>query len=283
MTIPTYIQQILSAIEGTPDELKELHLELTDYLQDKQSTYLKKGLSEEQATQQTMATFGDPKKIGSDLAQTLFPQRKWFLNLMLWLSILSFMIALLFSIFQKHPTPVIWFVLYSSTIFLTYKFNRQKLWITRHRLLFIFHCIFCALLTWHPVSIVQYSFERFGYFYTTGCLLIFMANILLGALYKPVQKNFAALPSSSRLTIILANTLSAFVVFSYATLILLGLLLFGPAQNNWLFFARPIVCIVLWIIGLKLNNALSKTYAMGILFQILASLIAIHFYIMISP
>ena len=282
MQLENYINQILSAIEGTPSEIEELRTELTEYLSDKQVAYQKKGKTTENALSQTLTDFGNPTTIGTNLATTIFPQRKWLLLLLSFFAIAHFLFTLLVTLMPYNLTRItdlgllfpIWLVLNGVITLGNYQFYRKRLLIARFRPLFFCHCLLCLLsLTYtlplffdSPSSRFTSILQGFVWCY----LLIIIGNLVVGALVKPIQAHFAQLQPWLRLTLISSNTLSGVFALSYSLLMGFGILFFGGGTLDFdLYYAMPFLILGLWVVSLILNNHFKQTRALGLLLQLL--------------
>ncbi|MEH6940964.1 permease prefix domain 1-containing protein [Bacillus sp. JJ722] len=74
-----YVQQILDQTDCTKEEKEDLAEELLIHLEILTQEHIDNGLSEEEAIQQAMMSFGLEQDIGSQLQQALFPYRRYLL------------------------------------------------------------------------------------------------------------------------------------------------------------------------------------------------------------
>lgn len=76
--IETYIDQIVSELTCDAKEKREIVDEMKDHLYLLKGEYLEQGLSEKEATQKALESFGEQKKIKNGYQESLFPFYKMF-------------------------------------------------------------------------------------------------------------------------------------------------------------------------------------------------------------
>lgn len=280
MLIDQYIQTVLSFIEGTPKEIEDLTLELSEYLGHKKEGYLSKGETLEQAELQTIADFGEPKDIGKKLSRVIFPQRKWLMSSMTVASILHLIVTLVLMVWisgmdgirDAGPVFLIELGLMIAIISGNLFFQRKKLVIARYRGLFFSHCLLALISMSYTLplfidiqtSVTQVITRTFILFYS----LIIVANMIVGAWIKPIHSHFAKLSPKLKVTVLISNAFSGLFIISYLLLIGLGYLFFGPGVNPLSFFLVPFLAFLVWLISIKVNNYIDKTRGIGIVLQI---------------
>ena len=281
MKLEKYINQIISAIEGTPHEIEELRAELTGYLNDKQASYQKKGATAEEALAQTMTAFGNPTTIGANLAATIFPQRKWLLLLLSFFAAAHLLLTLLVTLIPYNLTRItdqgilfpIWLGLNGVILLGNYQFYRKRLLIARFRPLFFLHCLLCLLSLTYTLPLFfdgpASRLATFSQVFVWVYLLAIVGNLVVGALVKPIQTDFANLQPWLRVTLISTNTFSGLFALSYSLLMGFGILYFGGGTLAFeLYYWMPFILLGVWIGSLTLNNYFKKTWGLGLLLQL---------------
>ncbi|WP_213485501.1 VanZ family protein [Thermobacillus xylanilyticus] len=76
--IESYIRGIVSRLNCSEEEKRDIMDEMRDHLQLLKSEYLRQGLAEEEATRKALESFGEPKQLTRGLQASMFPYEKAF-------------------------------------------------------------------------------------------------------------------------------------------------------------------------------------------------------------
>ncbi|GAB4075179.1 hypothetical protein GCM10028778_26820 [Barrientosiimonas marina] len=103
-----HVQTILEQLQSSAGERDGMHEELLSHLQEAKQHYLNEGFTDEQAEERAVSEFGDPKLIGRQLQESLYPYQR---GLLYGIGIGMIAFAILFYLniaFFLHDTSLVW-------------------------------------------------------------------------------------------------------------------------------------------------------------------------------
>ncbi|SEN84703.1 hypothetical protein SAMN04488134_10285 [Amphibacillus marinus] len=255
--INDYVKQILQRIEVNEQEYQALHIEMTAYLHERKELYRSEGYSEDQATEMALKKFGDSKCVGQSLASSLFLQRKKALYSLLLFSLAYTVITTVVLSYFNNYHPLRWLLFTSLLATITFALIKRPLFIARHRIIFILFC-FLYLIAWFYglflIDVVPNS--MFTWLHVVLSLLYLISiiiNMILGALFQPINKHFSDEKLKTRRLIVISNLISGLIICSYVLSFIAGSLIFLTFNH----FARlfpVLIILLLWVGSLLLSG-----------------------------
>ncbi|GIO22172.1 permease prefix domain 1-containing protein [Oceanobacillus sp. J11TS1] len=109
--IEKHVEEVLKQTQSPENEREEIREELLSHLNEAKSNYISEGFSEEQAEEKVVAAFGNPRLIGRELQESMYPFQRGLLYLIGIVTILFgviFYVNLIFVI--REPAPV-WLII----------------------------------------------------------------------------------------------------------------------------------------------------------------------------
>ncbi|MDT3765842.1 VanZ family protein [Priestia filamentosa] len=99
----TYIEAILKESKLSAIEQGELYLELHDHLTNLKKEYMEQGLTEEEAVQIAIKSFGEPNQLGHEIYKTELPFQKY-IPFIFW------------GVFIPYAASIVWFFLINDRV-----------------------------------------------------------------------------------------------------------------------------------------------------------------------
>lgn len=284
MSIQSYLNNVLSLIELNPAAKKDLQQELDDHASDKISYYQTKGFSQSEAEEKTKSDFGNPRVFAKKINDAHFPFRY---SLLAWLSTLSIVFSLVigFSLLAHQQIfPYGWVLITTGSSTLLFYFIRQPSRSANNRLILIFLLIWLNLLYMYGLLLMD-GFQHVTclYFISLAYLLVLMgislSQILVGAIYQPIDLNLNKQKKQERTFSVLTNILTGIIVGAISLVYIVGLFIFGPRPVFEIGDLIPLSLIIwiLLVVGEVKWNQYSSAFRVS---KILLAMLLLGYFVM---
>ncbi|UTR07048.1 permease prefix domain 1-containing protein [Alkalihalobacillus sp. LMS6] len=258
-----YVDAILVHVEANARHREDLKQDLYEEIQKHQQEQMNLGLSEEAALRKAIHDFGNPRKVGKQLSKSTVPFRTLSLWSLLIISVVYITSLTIFILSQALFVPYFMISFLGLLGMIIVCFERRRYYIARFRLFFLFTCLL-YLLPWgysqfYLDSLVETPFYWIAVSLSVLFLLSIIANMILGAVYQPIGKQFSKQSVKKRVLLISFHTISGFFVLSNAGIIAFGFMIFGTGTIHDLYYTLPaIIVTIVWLFSLILSNQLPR-------------------------
>lgn len=111
LTFNQYVKQLILQMDVDANDEQDIYEELVTHLELSKKQFIQSGLNEKDAEKKAMAQFGNPKKIGEEIQDAMFPMRRFLLSLTAYLSIAYAFFAYSAQLFYEGYAHFVWLIL----------------------------------------------------------------------------------------------------------------------------------------------------------------------------